>query len=404
MDCGADDYICLTLSWLTENEFIATSVAEYAGRAGASVAGSIGTVAAVLKEHAQAIIGLFGISFGIYKWWRYREQILHKRLSEYLRENDLRLKDGQTYFLEALQRPGVTIFARTPLFVNHELRSVLRERRWDTAVVAASVEKSADSQLHKATQIIERQIRSAEDAITSLREQCATANLLRGAIVASRDSMQKESATALDFFRSVLKLPGQEENILAKEFEAHQLKKLGWLTEAMAAYEDFERFAGTIRNDYDRGLAIARAKRYQAELHQAEAIREHKAGRKDTPGSGRARDLMNKSTPPGALIIRSKFGPYSDWDLIESGDMSYFMAFVWKNFQYRPSEDDCLKDARYAYQKALDAAPPWYRKGSRRLRARAQEGLERVKKARSGTYAEYENADFQSSLSKKPVR
>ena len=72
------------------------------------------------------------MSFGFWRWWRYREHILHKRLAEYLRENDTRLATGTADLIELIQRPAPGQQFKDPLFIDNDLRVVLRERNWDS--------------------------------------------------------------------------------------------------------------------------------------------------------------------------------------------------------------------------------------------------------------------------------
>ena len=123
MDCGSQDAVCELTNWVSENELIGPWVAEIVGHSSNFV-----------KDYGQAFIGLVGVSLGFWRWWRYREHILHKRLAEYLRESDERLVDSTAQFLEAIQRPGPGQRPNDPLFVNHDLRAVLRERNWDNEV------------------------------------------------------------------------------------------------------------------------------------------------------------------------------------------------------------------------------------------------------------------------------
>ncbi|MBN9245907.1 MAG: hypothetical protein J0I81_00365, partial [Hyphomicrobium sp.] len=145
MDCGGDDLICQGMTWLEHNEFVASTMAELVSHLGTQASGIIGVIATFVEHNAQAIFGAAGLAFGIWRWWRYREQILHRRLAEYLRESDARLKDGQQYVLNALQRPGPGRPFDAPLFAPMQLRAALREHNWDRSPVAMNVELSAET-------------------------------------------------------------------------------------------------------------------------------------------------------------------------------------------------------------------------------------------------------------------
>lgn len=271
MDCGSGEFLCVALSWVSENEFAASALAKF-------VAQTSGVTAEFIKEHGEKLIGLAGVLFGIWKWWRYREQILHQRLNEYLAESDHRVTFGLGRVLELMQRPAPGQSAGDPLFAPAELRSVLRECNWDRSPVAATVEHSADLQLSKAKHSIENRLETAIGAVASLRGQLASTNIIKGAIGAAAARREPARATefnnaALNWFRAVLQIPGHDSNVVAKEFEAHQLRKLGQLDQALAAYEKMVEYAPQIADQKERSLAIARAYRYQAEILQVQSCR-----------------------------------------------------------------------------------------------------------------------------------
>jgi len=215
--------------WLKENEHISEGLRDLLGHTGSLV-----------TQHGQAIVGLLGLLFGVWRTWKYREQILHKRLQKYLLESDWRLRQCRDEVLEAIQRPGPGQPAELPLFANDELRSVLRERNWDRTPVAASISSSAQWQISKAMEKIERQLKSGEQMIVSLREQLMTAQLLRGAIASSSADRTPNHATrfkALNAYRAAQAVPGFEQSVIAKELEAHELRKMRLLPQALLAYQ-----------------------------------------------------------------------------------------------------------------------------------------------------------------------
>ena len=150
MACGAEEYVCQFMAVLRDNEYVAGTLTKLIGQFGEHTAGIAAVIFALLKEHGEKLIALAGFVFGVWRWWKYREHILHKRLEEYLKESDKRLRNGQDDVLAALYRPGPSRAFLDPLFIPSELRSVLRERDWDKRSIAATVERSADIQLSKA--------------------------------------------------------------------------------------------------------------------------------------------------------------------------------------------------------------------------------------------------------------
>ncbi len=384
MDCGADGGLCQVLNVLFhDNEFASAVLAKWLGETGV-----LGAISGFLRDHGEKLIGLAGLSFGIYKWWRYRETILHKRLEEYLRENDRRLLDGQTYVLQALQRPAPGQRFKLPLFASKALQNVLRERNWDRTLVAANVGQSADWQLSKAIESIERRIEAADKTVGSLRQQLATAHIIKGAIASSGEPASSDggaiegSLDALTSFRSALQIPGHDRNLTAKELEAHQLRKLRFFAQAKQAYEDVQRLAATTNDYRTQRLAAARAKQHQAEIIQAQWSVPLPGGGRQFNGSQNAWALVNPNVSESALAIRKNFAPFRGWDLLDEGHLNYLAAFVAHNLGFNLQRQARLEEARTAYKGVL-ASPVrvWTRRSKRRLRQRAVEGLVRVETA-----------------------
>ncbi len=381
MECGSQDVFCHVMTWLTENELAASGLAELLGKLGQSASGAVGVIAQVLKDYGQAIVGLLGFSFGFWRWWRYREHILHKRLAEYIGEKDERLRNARAQVLETIQRPAPGQDLKAPLFINWELRSVLRERNWDNTVVALTVESSADWQLAGAIESIKRKLRTAEDEAASLRQELCTAYSMRGAI-ASSISGEDKSSIALSHFRSALSLPGHERDVVIKELEGHQLRKLGHLQSAEQAYARVIELAESAEASRERDIIKARAKRYLAEI-QCDML------------PGNAYKMMTADTEgsqfyPGALFLLSNCQPMSAWELVEKGDMHYFTAFLANRLGYTNVESDQLDEAHTSYQNAsLSVRKKHWQivTSARRMGRRIREGERRVANAmQTATY------------------
>lgn len=394
MECGAQEYVCLAATWLSENENLASYVTELLGHLSAGSNGAFKIVGQILEKHGQAIVGLLGISFGVYKWWRYREHILHKRLKEYLEESDKRLREGEHYVLDALRRPGPAYPITVPLFANTSLRSVLRERNWDRTTLAFNVETSCDGQLMDAIQSIQRKIETAENQIKSLKQQYATAHILRGAIAASVAERAPDKATernnlALTSFRTALQMKGHQADIVAKELEAHQLRKMGYLYEAIAAYEELEELAQGLEGEREQNVLLARAKRYRAEALQASVTFTDEDGKLCFEKSGVANSLLSWRIPASALALREAYKPFAGWDLLEQGETAFVAAFISHICEFRKLEGEHLDEAETAYSGLLASLPrkrTWRKPRSWRLKAEAKKGLERVARARQGDY------------------
>lgn len=383
MDCG-DGGACQALNWLVENEYVAATFAKAVADFGISADGALGQVFIFLKEHIDKLIALGISSFGVYKWWRYREQILHQRLSEYLSESDRRLADGQAYVLQALQRPGPGQPFKLPLFSEKALQSVLREQNWDRTPVAASILSSADWQLAGAMESIERKIITAERTITSLRQQMATVHVLTGAIASasakrSAENISTFNTRALFSFKSALQVPGHEQDLATLELEAHQLRKLQMYPQALIAYQQLELLAVAIPSQRARDLFIARTKRFRAEILQAQTSSVQANGVRVFLGAGGANALVSARVQGSAIDMRSRLKPFQDWELLEEGDLQYLAAFIAHNLTFNPMRNDRLNDAETAYRAIRSAKTRfWNRRSRNQLLKRAEEGLARI--------------------------
>lgn len=375
MECGSQDLVCQVVTWVSENELVTSSLAEFLGRLSADAQGVIGALGSFLRENSQAIVGAVVGSFGIWKWWRFREKILHKRLAEYIGARDGRLRVARAQALEAVQRPAPGQAFDAPLFVDRELRSVLLENRWDSTALALTVEGSADWQLSTAIESIKRRLHTAEREAACLRQELCTAFSLRGAVASSRRGVVSEDA--LDHFRSALELPGHDGDIHIVELQAHQLRKLGRLGVARAAYERVIGLSDGVESVQDRDVIKARAKRYLAEVESVTS--RLNAYCMMTAG------LIGDRFSPGALALIQRAEPQSPWGHVEKGDMHYFTAWLGKELKYPRVPGDHLDEAEKSYRAALSAlgARRWVFGNSKsRLRRRIATSLVRVETAR----------------------
>jgi hypothetical protein len=381
MECGSQEFLCELTNWLSENEMVGPWLVEVIGRFGAQAQGIAGSTAQFVREYGQSIVGLIGVSFGFWRWWRYREHILHKRLAEYLRENDARLASGTADLIELIQRPAPGQQFKDPLFIDHDLRVVLRERNWDKSVFALSVETSSDWQLTRAIESIKRRISTAQRVTDSLHRQLSSANSVRGAIAASRGDRTRSGEyyrLALDFFRSALNVPGSERNIVLKELEAHQHRKLD-LPTTTELYDQLFKHADSLDNERDRHLLKARSRRYSAEV--AYPASSWNAWRMMTAAAEDAQYY------PGALYLISKCQPLNAWETLEEADMHYFAALCADRNGYFVAAPAQLGAAESDYRSVLRGLPRLkWRRSHLRLRTKARAGLKRVKAAKSGDY------------------
>jgi hypothetical protein len=382
MDCGTQDALCELTNWLSENELIGPWLVEVIGRFGARAEGVAGALAQFVRDYGQSIVGLIGVSFGFWRWWRYREHILHKRLAEYLCENDARLATGTADLIELIQRPAPGQQFKDPLFIDDDLRVVLRERNWDKSAFALSVETSSDWQLSKAIESIQRRLSTAVALTASLHRQLTSAHAIRGAVAASRADRSGNSdahGRALTFFQSALRVPGNERNLVVKELEAHQMRKLG--LPADEAYAALIELASTMEDERVRNFQTGRLKRYLAEAVQSSDPR--------YAYQLLAADDEKMKQYPGALLLKLRCEPLDPWQRLEKADAHYLAAYCAKRSGYPVAEPNQLTEAGTEYGRiriSLVGKSRLTPGKFLRLRSRVRAGAKRVAAARNGIY------------------
>jgi hypothetical protein len=383
MECGPQDALCQLTSWLSQNDLLAPWLVEVIGRFGIHANGLAGYLAQLVRDYGQTIVGLVGVTFGIWRWWRYREHILHKRLAEYLSESDTRLTQGTAALVEMIQRPAPGQQFKDPLFIDADLRVVLRERNWDKPAYALGVAASSDWNLDRSIQSLTRRLETAGAALGSIQRQLISAYIIRGAIAASdarRTNSEEMNTRALSFFRSALSFPVREAEVTLKELEAHQLRKLG-LPAAEDAYAAMLKLSADVPVERQRLIIAARAKRYLSEVTRGtapiNADRLMRANAVGTPGY------------PGALLLIAACEPLELWERSEKAEMHYYAAACANRLGFVQVERAQLSDASGDYRRILAGLGrrKWFRpRRYRRLRKLTMEGLRRTKAAEDGNY------------------
>lgn len=384
MVCGAEDYICLLGNWLLENaEPARDSIKILVGSLEAAF-GERSSIRLFLSNYGEKLIAAASLAFGIYKWWVYREAILHKRLNEYITESDQRLSPSSLAVAEALLRPGRSPSLPYPQFAR-ELRRILITRGWSERVSAFSsltVEGQAHWRLDRNLRALKRRIITARKAMNSLQEQQAQIYLIAGAIAAAKarrsrnDTQSRRFETiALREFQKVLQQPGHQRDVIAKENEAFALLRLGSKPAALAAFEQLEEFAENLADTRTRDLTIARAKRFRAQIFQSAA-----------PGGSAAADALMRGNVAifGALTLRAAHHPFHDWDAIEQGEMHYVTAYIAHKLGFVLIENQQLLAAQQVYESLRHQLPTrrWFvRQDRRALREAASAGSRRVELA-----------------------
>jgi hypothetical protein len=291
-----------------------------------------------------------------------------------LRENDARLASGTADLIELIQRPAPGQQFKDPLFIDNDLRVVLRERNWDKPAYAVGVAASSDWQLERAIGRINRRLSTAQATVASLNKQLFSALSIRGAIAAvSRgDRDPKASNDALGHFRAALTIPGHERDLTIRELEAHQMRKLG--IGGREVYDEALRQATSIDAPRTRDFQLGRLKRYVAEM--TVKIRPRNA-------------YWSLTQAEEALPLMARCHPLSLWERLEVGDTQYLAAYCARMSPFLVLEQQHLSEAEATYGRLVKelSSRRWLKpRQFRRLRSRAREGAARVEAAKKGTY------------------
>lgn len=403
MECGASDFVCHAIQLIAENEYLAGGIAEQLGKYWETSGGTAGVIANLLRDFGQLAVGIIGGAFGFYRYWIYRERILHERLVEYLSEQDVRLSGAGESLLASIQRPSPGQRFADPIFAPKELRSVLRERRWHLPAVKSAVAWSALKELEIATKSINNRIAASERSLQSHREQLATAHLAQGAIKAIAAELttdrrwqdrKKLNIETLDHLRQVQEIGTPTKWLEAQELEAHQLRKLGNFDAADKVLSDLIASANRLPIPKSRDLRVARWKRYRAELAQIKKLLQHasdSAG-SSTKASGIAYRLLMTSDPSNICVIElfeRHAGKLSEWEQFEKAETHYLVATIADLRGFTDIRDVQLSLARTEYNQVLartskpmiGMADPF-----KTLRDKADCGLERLDRAEAGKF------------------
>ncbi len=381
MNCGNQDFLCHLLSLLASHGFELSSLGKL-----------VPWIGELFTQHVQAIIGLLGFSFGVWKWWRFHDRVLHKRLREYLGQQDRRLTEARSYTVEALHRPGVERKFAEPLFSIRPLRGVLRRKNWTALLGLTKLETSVERQLDKALRQLDNRLDAADRQLRTLRLQQASAHFLKGAIASARAGHASSEGTArrldlrsLDSFRAALQVPGHEADMEILEFEARQLLRLGYLTDADIRFQALLEPVFSIQEQRKRDLFHAMIKQQRALIAQARA---------NAQGSATAYQMLcqNNATDT-AIKLRGGHAPFQDWEAIDQADLHYLSAFVCNKRGFTGQEATQLQSADSEYRRVLNgrSSRNWLLSpANRRLRTAALKGLERVADAKKSpaTYDE----------------
>lgn len=227
VDCS-EDIVCQLLDWFSSSGYVLRESFHI-------LDGLWNKAGGFFAEHGEKIVAALSFSFGVWRYWIYREKVLHKRLEEYIRESDERLGPTTSRMMSAILRPGRSAALPQPAFAL-ELNEILDAQHWRKMFGVTPVGRQAERQLQRALLEIRKRERTVSDAARSLQRQRAEAHMLRGAVAASRaramtndKARGKLDGRALREFQSALQIDTHRRDAEAKECEAFQFLRLGQL-------------------------------------------------------------------------------------------------------------------------------------------------------------------------------
>ncbi|MEO1544218.1 MAG: hypothetical protein AAFR75_09405, partial [Pseudomonadota bacterium] len=321
MGCEADVW-CTLLDLLFGQAFVVNGFSE-------TVKDEFGAARGFVGQHFEKLVALAGFSFGIWKWWVYRETILHKRLEEYLAREERRLDQAHKAVISAITTPGIEGPASTPLYATPSLRRIFKRLNWEPALNFSGIEQVVDRDVANSLHEIRRLLDIDDKRTQLLREQQMQAFSIKGAIASARATRQQNlinrnqlDQAALDAFRSAQGVPGHSRNLWLKEAVAHQLRRTGQLEKALTAYTELEALLEDWGTDRLHALLLARSKWCRAQIYQTIRIAQFERQEANSERSGFARRLLTTANPtrldyPGVIALRNANAPYADWEAIE---------------------------------------------------------------------------------------
>jgi hypothetical protein len=268
MECGADELACHLIDWALNSPYVIKEAFDALDVVWTQAGWHIGQF---LREHGEKLIAIASFSFAVWRWLRYREGVLHKRLQDYIRESDVRLEPTAAQVREAILRPGRTAALPQPAFAI-ELRGILSVNGWRSFLRFSSIETQVERRLGHILKGINHREEIAREATRSLVKQRTQVRLLAGAINAARARREYDYRVALRLdrkalrqFREALQSPGHHRDVHAKECEAFQLLRIGERDRAYQAYIELQEYAQDILDQKTRNIVVARSKRFRAQ-------------------------------------------------------------------------------------------------------------------------------------------
>ena len=380
MVCEGGSAWCQFFSWLIEHSHDVELAGYPVARLLETIFGSGNAVVGFATENFKEILSFSVGAFGIWKWWVYREAILHQRLSAFITESDARLAPTYRDVVRVVSRPDRRTKLRQPAYA-YELARILKRNRWEPVLRMDGGTHFVERQLTNAIRSIDSRMEIAEKSLNSLRQQRAAAETINAAIAASRAARARDQVKAnkldqeaLDAYRRVLQLPSHKIDVLAREGEALHLLRLGQFASAAEKYRQLEVLANDITDERQRAFTLSRTKVAQALILQAES----------PGGSWTAYELVTCHNLNSSISVRMPFQPLHGWDAIEHAEIAYAGAFLAHKLKFVIIEAEHRAIAREHYQRVVDANSTTAARLSnagRQLRRAGLAGIARITRA-----------------------
>ncbi|MEL6289814.1 MAG: hypothetical protein AAFQ35_13675, partial [Pseudomonadota bacterium] len=182
MECELAGINCEIIEWLSQNSWIQDPVAERLRETGLIKVGR-----EVIANSIEWIVGGITLVIAVYKYYNYRDYVLHKRLLELIQENDASLANGVNRTIRAISRENTSNPSAKYLFSPYALQSIMNKKRWAPAFERTGLGmQSTDRQLNSARKEINRRIALTTSATQSLKAQKAAVGLIRAALSLAR--------------------------------------------------------------------------------------------------------------------------------------------------------------------------------------------------------------------------
>jgi hypothetical protein len=341
MDCGAGDFAC----YIDADHLKSLQVVPLLRELAQFLTFIFNAAVEALKPHLNALVALASLSFAIWKWYRYRDAALFDRLKELIAKTVTGLRVDRADLLEAICRPAPGQTPKAPLFIESDLRRVLLKRSWSQVLRSRTRLTRTERRLDSVLEEIDKQLSWTEMRLALFREQRATVHVIKGAIASARSQRAKTEQSwwngnndALAHFRDALGVPGNKKDLGAMEYKAHQLRKLGHLEGALTCYEELEVVARLLEASKARGVIVARAMRYQAEICRLQQSLRNANG------------LFS-----AALQELAPYAPLTGRDLLDQAEMNELQGCVRFGLNFNNAASVSLSAAIADYQRLVSA-------------------------------------------------